>query len=113
MVDQLAVHTLHGVVTPAEHLMIVVPDSRDLIVEARLANRDIGFVHAGQTVKVKVETFNFTRYGLLDGQVLDVSRDVIDDADRPADAHPPARPRRTPGCAARLRRPHRPRRGPA
>jgi hemolysin D len=90
VVDQLAVHTLHGVVTPAEHLMIVVPDSRNLIIEARLADRDIGFVHAGQAVKVKVETFNFTRYGLLEGRVVDVSRDVIDPVDRQSAATPPA-----------------------
>jgi hemolysin D len=77
VVDQLAVHTLNGVVTPAEQLMIVVPDSRDLTIEARLEDRDVGFVHTGQPVKVKVETFNFTRYGLLDGRVVDVSRDVI------------------------------------
>jgi hemolysin D len=78
VVEQLAVHTPHGVVMPAQRLMIVVPDSSDLTVEARLANRDVGFVHAGQTVKVKVETFNFTRYGLLQGRVTDVSRDVVD-----------------------------------
>lgn len=89
VVDQLAVHTLHGVVTPAEHLMIVVPDSRNLIIEARLADRDIGFVHAGQTVKVKVETFNFTRYGLLEGRVVDVSPDVIEPLDRQSAAMPP------------------------
>ena len=82
VVDQLAVHTLHGVVTPAQHLMILVPDSQNLLVEARLANRDVGFVHAGQGVKIKVETFNFTRYGLLDGQVIDVSHDVINQAER-------------------------------
>jgi len=88
VVDQLAVHTLHGVVTTAEHLMIVVPDSRNLFVEVRLTNRDIGFVHAGQPVKVKVETFNFTRYGMLDGRVIDVSKDVISDDPAP----PPATP---------------------
>jgi hemolysin D len=77
VVDQLSVHSLHGVVTPAQTLMIIVPDSRELTIEARLENRDVGFVHAGQPVKVKVETFNFTRYGLLDGHVIDVSRDVI------------------------------------
>lgn len=77
VVDQLAVHTLHGVVTPAEHLMIVVPQSRNLMIEAQLANRDVGFVHAGQPVKVKIETFNFTRYGLINGHVVDVSKDVI------------------------------------
>jgi hemolysin D len=88
VVEQLAVHTLHGVVTPAERLMIVVPDSRDLMIEARLANRDVGFVHACQPVKVKIETFNFTRYGLLDGRVIDVSRDVIDPAARQGDENP-------------------------
>jgi hemolysin D len=79
VVDQLQIHTLHGVVTPAQHLMIVVPDTRNLTIEARLANRDVGFVHAGQPVKVKVETFNFTRYGLVDGTVTGVSRDVVAD----------------------------------
>ena len=85
VVDQLAVHTLGGVVTPAQHLMIVVPDSRNLMIEAQLANRDVGFVHAGQAVKVKIETFNFTRYGLVDGHVVDVSKDVVvqDDSRQP------------------------------
>ncbi|MGH7023682.1 MAG: HlyD family type I secretion periplasmic adaptor subunit [Caulobacteraceae bacterium] len=91
VVDQLAVHTLHGVVTSAESLMIVVPDSRNLMVEARLANRDVGFVHVGQPVKIKVETFNFTRYGMLDGRVIDVSKDVIS-----PDAHQPAQPATAP-----------------
>lgn len=78
VVEQLAVHTLHGVVMPAERLMIVVPDTRDLTVEARLPNRDVGFVRPGEKVKVKIETFNFTRYGMIDGHVLDVSPDVVD-----------------------------------
>jgi hemolysin D len=89
VVDQLAVHTLRGVVTPAQHLMIVVPDSQNLTIQARLANRDIGFVHAGQTAKVKIETFNFTRYGLIDGKVVDVSKDVVYETDRPAEAPQP------------------------
>jgi hemolysin D len=90
VVDQLAVHTLHGVVTPAEHLMIVVPDSRNLMVEAHLANRDVGFVHTGQAVKVKVETFSFTRYGLLEGRVVGVSRDVISEDERQSSGDPMA-----------------------
>ena len=88
VVEQLAVHTLHGVVTPAEHLMIVVPDSRQLTVEAKLDNRDVGFVHAGQPVKLKIETFEFTRYGLLDGRVIAVSRDAVN----PGDAQPAGGP---------------------
>lgn len=76
VVEQLNVHTIGRVVTPAQHLMIVVPDAQRLMVEARLANRDVGFVHDGQPAKVKVETFTFTRYGLIDGRVIEVSRDV-------------------------------------
>jgi len=63
------------VVTPAQALLTVVPDDAPVLVEATVENRDIGFVHAGQDVAVKVQTFEFTRYGLLHGHVVDVSRD--------------------------------------
>ena len=76
-VQQLEVHTLGGVVTPAERLMVIVPNDRQLLVEAMLPNRDVGFVHPGQDVELKVETFTFTRYGLLHGHVVDVSRDAV------------------------------------
>jgi hemolysin D len=85
VVEELAVHTVGGVVTPAERLMVIVPDSQRLTVEAQLANRDVGFVHAGQDVSVKIETFNFTRYGLVHGKVIDVSRDAVAQAERQAD----------------------------
>jgi hemolysin D len=77
VVQQLAVHTVGGVVTPAQQLAVVVPSDATLEIEARISNRDIGFVHAGQDAEVKVDTFNFTRYGLLHGRVLSVSRDAI------------------------------------
>jgi hemolysin D len=85
VVEELAVHTVGGVVTPAERLLIVVPDNQRLTVEAQLANRDVGFVHAGQDVSVKIETFNFTRYGLVHGKVIDVSRDAVAQAERQAE----------------------------
>jgi len=90
VVDQLAVHTLHGVVTPAEHLMIVVPDTRNLVVEAHLADRDVGFVHKGQVAKLKIDTYNFTRYGLIEGRVIDISRDVINEGERQSEDNPSA-----------------------
>jgi hemolysin D len=92
VVDQLAVHTVGGVVTPAQHLMIVVPDNQNLIIEAELSNRDVGFVRAGQSAKVKIETFNFTRYGLLEGTVMNVSKDVIDPQEREAGGTPQSTP---------------------
>lgn len=76
-VQQLAVHTVGGVVTPAQALLTVVPDDAPVLIEAVVENRDIGFVHAGQDVAVKVQTFDFTRYGLLHGRVVDVSRDQV------------------------------------
>jgi hemolysin D len=76
-VQQLAAHTVGGVVTPAEQLMVVVPADSRLEVEAMISNRDIGFVSAGQQAEVKIDTFNFTRYGLLQGKVVSVSQDAI------------------------------------
>jgi hemolysin D len=77
VVQQLNVHTIGGVVTPAQQLAVVVPSDATLEIEARISNRDIGFVHPGQVAAIKVDTFNFTRYGLLNGRVLSVSRDAI------------------------------------
>ena len=77
MVQQLAIHTVGGVVTPAQSLLVVVPSDSRLEIEAMVSNRDIGFVHAGQQAEIKVDTFNFTRYGLLQGQVLTVSQDAV------------------------------------
>jgi hemolysin D len=77
VVQQLSVHTVGGVVTPAQQLAVVVPSNADLEVEAMISNRDIGFVHVGQDAQIKVDTFNFTRYGLLHGRVLSVSQDAI------------------------------------
>ena len=76
-VQQLAVHTIGGVVTPAQALMVIVPLDSKLEIEAAVNNRDIGFVHAGDEVAIKVDTFDFTRYGLLHGKVLSISSDSI------------------------------------
>jgi hemolysin D len=76
-VQQLALHTVGGVVTPAQQLMVVVPADSKLEAEAMISNRDIGFVSAGQAAEVKIDTFNFTRYGLLQGRVVSVSQDAI------------------------------------
>jgi hemolysin D len=87
-VQELAATTIGGVVMPAQQLMIIVPADRGLEVEAFVLNKDIGFVQPGQEAQIKVQTFNFTRYGLLSGKVLDVSDDVVTrdrDTDEPAE----------------------------
>jgi hemolysin D len=77
VVQQLAIHTVGGVVTPAQALMLIVPAEARLEIEAMISNRDIGFVEVGQDAAIKIDTFNFTRYGLLHGKILIVSHDAI------------------------------------
>jgi hemolysin D len=84
VVQQLAMHTNGGVVTPAQAVLVLVPLDSHLEIEAMVSNRDIGFVHAGQQAEIKVDTFSFTRYGLLHGEVLNVSQDAIT-RDKPPD----------------------------
>ncbi|MBD9632518.1 HlyD family type I secretion periplasmic adaptor subunit [Pseudomonas sp. PDM19] len=81
-VQQLAVHTVGGVVTEAQPLMVIVPSDQPVEVIAQLENKDIGFVHPGQDVTVKVDAFNFTKYGVITGKVLDLSDDAIEDDKR-------------------------------
>ncbi|MBL8387303.1 MAG: HlyD family type I secretion periplasmic adaptor subunit [Hydrogenophaga sp.] len=78
-VQQLAIHTVGGVVTPAQALMVVVPHDANMEVEAFLENKDIGFVHPKQDAEIKVETFQYTKYGTIHAEVASVSRDAISD----------------------------------
>ena len=62
--------------TPAQQVMTIVPNHPAVVIEVTVGNKDVGFVRTGQEVEVKVETFTFTRYGLMHGHVTDVSRDA-------------------------------------
>jgi hemolysin D len=90
-VQQLALHTVGGVVTPAQQLMLIVPSDSKLEAEAMISNRDIGFINPGQDAEIKIDTFNFTRYGLIHGKVTSVSQDAIV-RDKPADKQNGAKP---------------------
>ena len=79
VVQQLAVTTVGGVVTQAQALMTIVPDGASFEVEAQVINRDIGQIKIGQRVINKVETFDFTRYGYIEGQVSWVGTDAVVD----------------------------------
>jgi len=78
VVQQLAIHTEGGVVTPAQELMTIVPQGH-IEIEAMVMNKDIGFVVEGQDAEIKVESFPFTKYGTLRGNVRTVSRDAVMD----------------------------------
>jgi hemolysin D len=77
-VAQLAVHTIGAVVKPADALLVVVPHGEELMVEAMVLNKDIGFLREGQSVEVKLEAFPFTRYGIVEGEVERISRDSVE-----------------------------------
>ncbi|MCA3241659.1 MAG: HlyD family type I secretion periplasmic adaptor subunit [Rubrivivax sp.] len=81
-VQQLAVHTTGGVVTPAQPLLVVVPREADVVAEVFIENKDIGFVQVGQTAEVKLDTFNFTKYGTVPALVTGISADAVVDEQR-------------------------------
>ena len=83
-VQQLAIHTTGGVVTPAQQLMVIVPDGAEVTAEITVDNKDIGFVKAGQRAEVKLETFNYTRYGTVPAVVTWVTADAVNDEKRGA-----------------------------
>ncbi|PNU19086.1 HlyD family type I secretion periplasmic adaptor subunit [Geothermobacter hydrogeniphilus] len=78
-VAQLFVHTIGGVVTPAEKLATLVPADSRPVIKSRILNRDVGYVHPGMEVAIKVDTFDFQKYGMLNGRLLQVARDSVDD----------------------------------
>ncbi len=83
-VQQVAVHTEGGVVTPAQVLMVIVPSDAEVTAEVVIDNKDIGFVNAGQTAAIKLETFPFTRYGTVEATVRSVPSDAVNDEKRGA-----------------------------
>lgn len=79
VVQQLAIHSVGGVVTSAQPLMVIVPDSATVTAEVEIANQDIGFVNAAQRAEIKLETFPYTKYGTVEARVQVVSADAVTD----------------------------------
>lgn len=78
VVEELVIATIGGIVTPAQELLKIVPNEQQLEVEAGLLNKDIGFVHIGQIAEIKIDSFPFTKYGVIDGAVTDISADAVE-----------------------------------
>ncbi len=78
-VQDLAIHTKGGSLNATEPALRVVPENDELIVEAMVLNKDIGFLSKGQDTVVKVDTFNFVKHGSLSGVITDISNDAIQD----------------------------------
>lgn len=68
---------VEGVLTPGERILTIVPES-GLYAEVFVSNKDIGFVKPGQSAKVRVDAFPFTRYGELDADVTHIGADALE-----------------------------------
>lgn len=79
VVKDLATHTVGTVVQPGTVMLTLVPKDETLRAEVWVSNEDIGFVHIGQPVKVKLAAFPFQKYGMAEGRVQYVSADAQDD----------------------------------
>lgn len=77
-INELFIHTIGGVVTPAQKLISIVPINSPLIIKAVVMNKDIGFIKKGMLVSIKIDTFSFQKYGILQGKVRQVSKDSIE-----------------------------------
>lgn len=78
-INNLLIHTVGGVVTPAEKLISVVPVDSPLVIKALVESKDSGFVEAGMAASIKIDTFSFQKYGIIDGVVAQVARDSLED----------------------------------
>ncbi len=79
IVHDVAVNTTGGVVQSGETLMQVIPENSPLQLEAKVLNRDVGFVETGQSVKVKLDAFPFTKYGYIEGSVKRIDGASVQD----------------------------------
>lgn len=78
-VGKLLINTEGGVVNTGESLLSIIPADQPLIIKATTLNKDIGFLKIGQKVAIKIDTFNFQKYGKLDGELVHIGNDAIED----------------------------------
>ncbi len=76
VVQSVNIGTVGGVVTPSESLVVIVPKDTPLIVEATLSNEEVGFVHLGQRVDIKIDSYPFQKFGSLGGTLVWISPDA-------------------------------------
>jgi adhesin transport system membrane fusion protein len=77
VVKNIRMTTIGGTLKPTEELMQIVPIENELLVEARIRPTDIAFIHTGQTASVKIDAYDYTIYGWLEGKVSYLSPDTL------------------------------------
>ncbi|MGO6686084.1 HlyD family type I secretion periplasmic adaptor subunit [Rhizobium leguminosarum] len=78
-VHELSVHTVNGVIDPGQTLMLVVPENNELMVEAKVATRDIDQVHVGQSVDVRFSAFDQRTTPDVSGEITSIAPDIVKD----------------------------------
>ncbi|WP_194089650.1 HlyD family type I secretion periplasmic adaptor subunit [Vibrio hibernica] len=78
-IQKIYINTIGGVIQPGMDLIEIVPTEDTLLIEAKIAPQDIGFLHPGLPVLIKFTAYNFSTYGGLDGTVETISADTIQD----------------------------------
>nr|WP_183991427.1 HlyD family efflux transporter periplasmic adaptor subunit [Rhizobium wenxiniae] len=79
IVKNIEVSTIGGVVPPNGKLMDIIPLGDQLMIEARILPRDIAFIHPDQRATVKITAYDYAIYGGLEGKVITISPDTIQD----------------------------------
>ena len=77
-IDKLMIHTIGGVVTPAQELIALTPIDAPVLIKATVLNKDIGFIRPDMPVSIKIDTYDFQKYGLLHGKVKSISKNSIE-----------------------------------
>ncbi len=83
IVKDIEVTTIGGIIPPNGRLMQIVPLDEQLLIEARVSPRDIAFIHPDQVAKVKITAYDYAIYGGMDGKVVTISPDTIQDEVKP------------------------------
>ena len=68
-----------GPVQSGEELLSILPEGEEMLLEVKVLNRDIGFINQGMKAKVKIATFPFQEFGVVEGEVLQISPNAIID----------------------------------
>lgn len=84
IIKDVATHTIGSVISPGTILMTLVPKDETLRAEVWVSNEDVGFIHTGQPTKVKLASYQFQKYGMVDGQVAHLSADATDNTQQGA-----------------------------
>ncbi|OAT34942.1 HlyD family type I secretion periplasmic adaptor subunit [Proteus myxofaciens] len=77
-VQQISVHTLGAVLQPSQAVMAIIPNDKHNIAQVNILNKDVGFIHLGQKAIIKIDAFPYTRYGTLEGKVINIAKDSVE-----------------------------------